>query len=45
MCLNNDDLYEDFMDDIDEEVNGFENVLPPGLGAEEKRNDLMENCC
>ena len=45
ICLNYDDLYEEFMDDIEEEVNGFENVLPPGLGAEEKRNDLMENCC
>ena len=33
------------MDDIEEEVNGFKNVLPPGLGAEETRNDLMENCC
>lgn len=33
------------MDDIEEEVNGFENVLPPGCGTEEKHNDLMENYC
>ena len=33
ICLNNDDLYEDFMDDIEEEVNGFENVLAPGCGT------------
>lgn len=45
ICLDNGDLYEDFMGDTDEEVNGFENVLPPGCGAMDKRNELMQNYC
>ena len=45
ICLDNGDPYEDFMGEIEEEVNGFENVLPPGCGAEDKRNELMQLCC
>ena len=33
------------MGDTDEEVNGFENVLPPRCGAMDKRNELMQNYC
>ena len=45
ICLDSDDQYEDFMGDSEEEINGFHDVLPPGCGAVDKRNELMQNCC
>ena len=41
ICLDNGDPYEDFMGEMEEEVNSFENILPPGCGAEDKRNELI----
>lgn len=33
------------MGDIEEEVNGFENILTPGCHAVAKLNELMQNHC
>lgn len=45
VCLDSGDQWEDFMGDIEEEVNGFENILTPGCHAVAKRNELMQNYC
>ena len=45
VCLDSGDQWEDVMGDIEEEVNGFENILTPGRHAVAKRNELMQNYC
>ena len=45
VCLDSGDQWEDFMGDIEEEVNGFENILTPGCHAVAKLNELMQNHC
>ena len=46
ICLDSGDEFEDFMGDhVEEEINGFINVLPPGGGAEQKRTEIMERYC
>ena len=45
ICLDSDDQSKDLMGDSEGKINGFHDVLPPGCGAVDKRNELIQNYC
>ena len=42
LCIIHEDDIEDFIEGVEEEVNGFINIFPARAGGEEKRNHIME---
>ena len=42
VSLCNEDGFLDFMDDQDDEVNGYESILTPNTPAVQKRTEIME---
>ena len=45
ICSDSDDQCKDLMGDSEGKTNGFHDVLPPGCGAVDKRNEIIQNYC
>ena len=41
ICLDKEDQYQDFIEDLEVEVNGFQNILNPDSQAFERRREIM----
>ena len=41
ICLDKEDQYQDFIEDLEVEVNGFQNILNPDSQACERRREIM----
>ena len=42
-CLDKEDQYQDFIEDLEVEVNGFQNILNPDSQAFERRRERLHH--